>query len=165
MLELPSIHTIDTMVSMNLELKRRHLPKQLIFISLVITALLSSLLRLHDLRQYELSSSFVDSDVATLLPLLISSPAVVSTSLAFKQSYGLFNDIPDQRWELMRQRAHEEHTFGQKDPSSMLKIQFGDFMNNLEVRKWTGDTSYSQHLRSIDCKRHLTLAPELEQKA
>jgi hypothetical protein len=131
MLELPYIHT---MVSMNLKLKRRHTPSQLLFISLVITALISSLLRLHDLRHYELSSSFVNTDVGTLLPLVISSLAVVSTSLASKQSYGLFNDIPDQRWELMRQRAHEDHTFDQKDPSSMLKIQYGD-MNILEVRK------------------------------
>jgi hypothetical protein len=128
------------MVSMNLELKRRHLPKQLLFISLVITALLSSLSLFHAVRYSECSSHFADTDVATLLlppSLLYSSPAVVSTSLAFKQSYGLFNDIPDQRWELIRQRAHEVHGHILKNPSSKPKVETDspiiEYLSNQEV--------------------------------
>jgi hypothetical protein len=138
------------MVSLKLRRQQWSL-SQLLVIALIIAVLLSSLYLFDAVRYSECSSSFVDTDVATLLPLLISSPAVVSTSLASKQSYGLFNDIPDQRWELIRRGAHEEHTYVPKDPSSRPRIQHDDltleYLSNLKVRKWTGDI-YSQHLRS-----------------
>jgi hypothetical protein len=114
---------------------------QLILVALVIAVLLNQLSLFHTEIKSECSSYFVDTDVATHLPpsLLTSSPSVVSTSLAFKQSYGLFNDIPDQIWKLMRKGAHEEHTYVPKDPSAMPKIQHDnpthEYMSNLKVRK------------------------------
>jgi hypothetical protein len=62
----------------------------------------------------------------------------VSTSLAFKQSYGLFNDIPDQRWELMRKGAHDEHGYALTNPSSKPKIEHDnpiiEYLSKIEVR-------------------------------
>jgi hypothetical protein len=128
------------MVPLNLKLERqqRFIPSQLLFVTLIITVLLSSLTRLHDLPYFECGFDFGDADVATTL--LVSSPAVESTSLASQQSYGLFNDIPDQRWELMRKQAHGEHTYVQKDPSSVPQIQNNnppiiEYLRNLEVRR------------------------------
>jgi hypothetical protein len=116
-------------------------PSQLVFIFLISTVLLSSLSLFHAVTHSECSSYFVDTDVATQLsPLIISSSAEVSTSLASKQSYGLFNDIPDQRWEIMRKRAHEEHTHGQIKTSIIPKIQQDnpslEYLGDLEVRKY-----------------------------
>jgi hypothetical protein len=135
-----SSSTMVVPLNLKLERQQRFPHRHLLFFALIITALLSSLTRLHDLPYSECSSSFSDADVAiTLLPLFISSPAVESTSLASQQSYGVFNDIPDQRWELMRKRAHEEHMYVQKDVSSMPKIRHDNpiikYLSNLEVRK------------------------------
>ena len=116
-------------------------PSRLVLIALTIAFLLSSLSLFHAVTYSECGSDFIHNDVTTLLPLFISSPvpAVVSTSLASQQSYGVFNDIPDQRWELMRKRAHEEHRYVQKDRSSMPKIRHDnpiiEYLSNLEVRK------------------------------
>jgi hypothetical protein len=132
------------MVSVNLKLERQQwliTPSQLVLIALIIAILLSSLSLFHAVTYSECGSYIVHNDVATLLPLFVSSPAVasVSTSLASRQSYGLFIDIPDQRWELMRKRVHEEHTYVQKELSSMPKIRHDNpiiqYLSNLEVRK------------------------------
>jgi hypothetical protein len=129
------------MVSLNLKPKRQQwtLPSRLLVIPFIITVLLSSLSLFYDVTYSQCNSYFINTDFATHLPppsLLISSPAVVSTSLASKQSYGLFNDIPDQRWELMRKGAHKVHTDGQKDRSSMAKIENDpiiEYLSNQEV--------------------------------
>jgi hypothetical protein len=131
------------MVTLNLKLERqqRFPPIQLVNVTLIIAVLLVSLTRLLDLPYSECNSNFSDADVGTtLLQLLVVSPAVEPTSLASQQSYGLFDDIPDQRWELMRKRSHEEHTYVQKNPSTMPGIRHDndnpiiDYLSNLEVR-------------------------------
>lgn len=133
-----SLLTALTMAS--LKLQQRLSPSQLLLIALAIAILLSSLSPFHAVTYTECGSDLVHNDVATLLPLLISSPvpAVVSKSLASQQSYGVFNDIPDQRWELMRKRAHEEYRYVQKDISSMPNIRHDnpiiEYLRNLEVR-------------------------------
>jgi hypothetical protein len=108
--------------------QQRFPPNQLLFVTLIIIVLLSSLSRLHD--PYS-ECSPRDADVATTLES-------ESTSLASQQSYGLFDDIPDHIWELMRKQAHREHMYLQKDPSSMPQIQNKDaiieYLSNLEVR-------------------------------
>jgi hypothetical protein len=107
---------------------------QLILIALVIAVILSQLSLFHAVINAECSSSFVDTD----WEVLTSSPSVVSTSLAFKQSYGLFNDIPDQRWELMRKGAHDEHGYALTNPSSKPKIEHDnpiiEYLSKIEVR-------------------------------
>jgi hypothetical protein len=129
------------MVILNLKLERQQRlpPSQLLYATLIITVLLSSLSRFHDLTDLtysKCSSYFSDADIETiLLQRLVLSPvpAVVSTSLASQQSYGLFDDIPDQRWELMRKRAHEEHTHVQK-PKIQYDNKVIENLSNLEVR-------------------------------
>jgi hypothetical protein len=131
------------MVSLSLKLKRRQWTiSQLLVIALIVAVLLSSLSLFHAVISSECSSHFVDTGFATHLPpsLLSSSPAVVSTSLAFKQSYGLFNDIPDQRWELMRKGAHEVHGHILKNPSCKPKVETDssilpiiEYLSNQEV--------------------------------
>jgi hypothetical protein len=130
------------MVPLNLKLARQQRlpPSQLLFVALIITVLISSLLQVHVLQSSECSSDFVHNDVATTLrELHVSSPAVLSTSLASQQSYGLFNDIPNQRWDLMRERAHGDHTYVQKEASSMPKIRqvnpIMEYLSNLKVRQ------------------------------
>jgi hypothetical protein len=119
------------MVQLNKKLERQQRlpPSHLLFVNLIIAILISSLSVFHDVISSEYSSYSSDADIANLLPLFISSPvpAVVSTSLASQQSYGVFNDIPDQRWELMRKQAHEQHTYVEKD--------INQYLNNLNVRK------------------------------
>jgi hypothetical protein len=97
---------------------------------------LSSLSLFHAVKYSECGLKFVDTaDATTLLQLFISSPAVVLTSLASQQSYGLFNDIPDPRWELMRKQAHGQHTYVQKDPCTLSNAPIIEYMsNNVEVR-------------------------------
>jgi hypothetical protein len=104
-------------------------PSRVVLVALTIAILLSLLSVFHAVISSECASDFVCNDVATLLPLFISSPvpAVVSTSLASQQSYDVFNDIPDQRWELMRKQAHEHHRYVEKD--------INQYLNNLKVRK------------------------------
>ncbi len=126
------------MVPLNLRVERRQwlTPSKLLLISMTISIFLSSLSLFHAVTYSECGSDFVHNDVTTLLPLLVSSPAVLSTSLASQQSYGLFNDIPDERWELMRKGAHKVHTDGQKDRSSMAKIENDpiiEYLSNQEV--------------------------------
>jgi hypothetical protein len=142
--EMHNDHFVCRLLTMATPLKRQQwliTPSQLVLIALVIAILLSSLSLFHAVTYSECGSYIVHNDVATLLPLFVSSPAVasVSTSLASQQSYGLFNDIPDQRWELMRKRAHEEHTYVQKELSSMPKIRHDnpiiEYLSNLEVRE------------------------------
>jgi hypothetical protein len=113
----------------------------MLFVALIIAGLLSSLSLYHSVTYSEYGSYSVHNDVRTLLPLLVSSSALVSvsTSLASQQSYGLFNDIPDQRWELMRKRTHAEHTYVQNDPSSSMpknehENPIIEYLSNLEVR-------------------------------
>jgi hypothetical protein len=132
----------STMVPLNLKVARqqRFLPIQLVFVTLIITVLISSLLQLHVLQFSDCISDFVHNDVAkTLREVHVSSPAVLSTSLASQQSYDLFNDIPDKRWDLMRERAHGDHTNVQKDASSMPNIRKDnpiiEYLSNLKVRQ------------------------------
>jgi hypothetical protein len=132
----------STMVPLTKKLERqpRLPPSQLLFATLIIAILISSLSVFHVVSS-ECCSYFRDADVATLLPLLVLSPAVESTSLASQQSYGLFDDIPSRRWEFMRKQAHEQHTHVQKDVSTMSKTNnnntpiFEYMSNNVEVRK------------------------------
>jgi hypothetical protein len=132
-----------TMVQLNLKLERqqRFHPIRLLAVTLIIIVLISSLSQLHNPSHSDCSSDFVHNDVATALrQFLVSSPAVMSTSsLASQQSYDLFNDIPDQRWVLTRERAHEEHTYVQKNISSMPKPRHDnpiiEYLSNLEVRQ------------------------------
>jgi hypothetical protein len=120
------------MVQLNKKLERQQRlpPSQLVFIMLTIgiLILISSLSVFHVIPS-ECATDFFHNDFATLLPLFISSPvpAVVSTSLASQHSYGVFNDIPDQRWELMRKQAHDQHRYVEKD--------IDQYLNNLNVRK------------------------------
>jgi hypothetical protein len=131
------------MVLLNLKLERQQWlpPRKLVFIILTIAVLLSTLSLNLAVISSECAFNFVHNDVATLLPLFISSPAVMMASLASQQSYGVFDDIPDQRWELMRKQAHEQHTHVQKDISIMPKIEYNTtpiieyLSNNVEVRK------------------------------
>jgi hypothetical protein len=134
-----------TMAPLNLKRERQHwlTPSKLILIILSIAIFLSSLSLYHAVTYSECGSDdFVHNDDATattLLQLFISSPAAVLTSLASRQSYGLFNDIPDQRWHLMRERAHRDHTYVPKDPSSTPKIRHDnpiiEYLSNVEVRQ------------------------------
>jgi hypothetical protein len=120
------------MVQLNKKLERQQRlpPSQLVFIMLTIgiLILISSLSVFHVIPS-ECATDFFHNDFATLLPLFISSPvpAVVSTSLASQHSYGVFNDIPDQRWELMRKQAHDQHRYVEKD--------INQYLTNLNVRK------------------------------
>jgi hypothetical protein len=135
---IDSSTSLLTMVA--LKRQQRLTPSQLVLIALTIAIFLNSLSLFGAVTSSGCDSDFFHNDVTTLLPLLVSSPAVLSTSLASQQSYGLFNDIPDERWELMRRRAHEEQRrHVQKDLFTMPEIRHDnpiiEYLSNLEVRK------------------------------
>ena len=101
---------------------------QIILLALLAAVLFSSLSLFHGLT-FDCTNSYTAA--LAVLPTLYTqlsneesaaeSAAVVSTytSLASKQSYGLFDDITDASWNLMRSRAHEAHSFVQtEDPAA-----------------------------------------------
>jgi hypothetical protein len=65
----------------------------------------------------------------------LGSPASASTSLASKQSYGFFNDIPDRNWKYMQEKAKRTHDSIRKTRSSRPPTE--------------GESSTSQILNSL----------------
>jgi hypothetical protein len=133
---------VGKMVSLNLKLERRQpclTPSQLVLIIMSTAIFLSTLSLFHAITYSECSSDDATS-TPTLRELFISSsPAsvVLASSLASQQSYGLFNDIPDQSWELMREQAHVHHEnqFIQKKSSTISKTQ-----NNTPIVEFLANT-------------------------
>ena len=62
--------------------------------------------------------------------------ALGSTFLAYQQSYGFFDDIPDESWKLMQQHALKSLSFHYRDPSlpeaTVANPEKG-FLNNMQV--------------------------------
>lgn len=111
--------------------------RKLALVALIVAVtLLTSISLFHALKLVSDCSTYsIEYDVPIFIP--IPTAVTVPTSLAAKQSYDLFDDIPDQRWELMRKRAHEAHTYVQEAPSSKPKHEsynpIMQYMVNLEV--------------------------------
>jgi hypothetical protein len=82
--------------------------KELVFISLFIASLLSSitLFRLATLSDWDADHQY----------LLIDPRTPPSASLAYRQSYGFFNDILDHNWRLLQQRAQRAHKIVEYEP-------------------------------------------------
>jgi hypothetical protein len=66
------------------------------------------------------------------------SPASASTSLASRQSYGFFNDIPDRDWKHMQENAERTHNSIRNTRSSRLPTEgessTSQTLNSLQVR-------------------------------
>jgi hypothetical protein len=106
--------------------------KELISLSLFIAALLSSL---RIFRSGALSDWNVDHQYLRKDPPIRSRPS--SASLAYRQSYGFFNDISDQNWRLIQQRAQRVHTLVEQEhrlmPGSSRDSPSMWYPNDLEV--------------------------------
>jgi hypothetical protein len=103
--------------------------KELIFISLFIAGLVSSItmFRLAILCDW---GTRTDQHHLSIDPPR-KSP---SMSLAYRQSYGFFNDISDQNWKLIQQRAQRAHTIVEQEPQLMPgSSPFSWYPNDLEV--------------------------------
>jgi hypothetical protein len=86
--------------------------KELAFISLFMAALLSSITML----KLAIRSDWGTDHHNLLIDPPRPSP---SASLAYRQSYGFFNDISDRNWKLIRQRAQRAHKIVEQEPQLM----------------------------------------------
>jgi hypothetical protein len=107
-------------------------PQELILLALFIAVLLSSI---SLFRSATLSDWNVDHDCLSIDPPILSRPS--SASLAYRQSYGFFNDISDQNWRLIQQRAQRVHTLVEQEhrlmPGSSRDSPSMWYPNDLEV--------------------------------
>lgn len=87
--------------------------KELIFISIFIAGLLSSttMFRLATLSEWDADHQYLSID---------PPPRPSLGTLAYRQSYGFFNDISDRNWRLIQQRAQRAHTLVEQEPQSTL---------------------------------------------
>jgi hypothetical protein len=84
--------------------------KKLIILSLIIAFLLNSI---TIFRSTILSDWDVDHDQLSIDPPILSRPSWAS--LAYRQSYGFFNDISDPNWRRIQQRAQRAHKLVEKE--------------------------------------------------
>jgi hypothetical protein len=98
--------------------KRRLSPcrrwKEMLLLFLFLAVLLSSIKLLRSVRlvDWDGGNQYLAIDQS-----LRSRPS--SASLAYRQSYGLFNDISDFNWGLMQQRAQRAHEIVEQEDALM----------------------------------------------
>jgi hypothetical protein len=83
--------------------------KRLFFLSSIIVFLLNSI---TIFRNPILSDWDVDHNYISIDPPILSRPSWAS--LAYRQSYGFFNDISDPNWRRIQQRAQRAHKLVEK---------------------------------------------------
>jgi hypothetical protein len=115
------------------DLERRQwtwtLPKKLFLASVVFATVTSSLLLICGVSVSRELGNLPDD-------FLINAQAkeLGSTLLAYQQSYGFFDDIPDESWKLMQQRALKSSHYGNPGlPETTDKNPDEDYLNNLQV--------------------------------
>lgn len=69
---------------------------------------------------------------------LRASSSNISTALAYEQSNGLFDDISDTNWELLRKKTHDAHSLGPPDRQEHIENPLLAYFLGLQVRRSKG---------------------------
>jgi hypothetical protein len=105
---------------------------QLIYLIIFIAVLQTSI---TVFRSGTLSNFGADNHLRSIQAPLLSKAS--PTSLAYRQSYGFFNDISDQNWKRIQQGAQRAHTLVEKEHRSMPETSTDSpsmwYPNDLEV--------------------------------
>lgn len=132
------------------ELERRkgtcERPKKVFLAAVVFAALTSSLSLICGVSVSRELGNLPDDFL-----LNVQAGVLGSTFLAYQQSYGFFDDIPDESWKLMQQRAQKSLSFFNDNPGLPETIDENadeGYLNNLQVSgRFRRPFSYSSSIR------------------
>jgi hypothetical protein len=117
------------------ELERRKrtwaLPKKIFFAAVVFAAITSSFSLISGVSVSRELGNFPDDFI-----LNAQAKEFGPGILAYQQSYGFFDDIPDESWKLMQRRAHKfsfSHYSNPSLPEATDANPEVGFLNNLQV--------------------------------
>jgi hypothetical protein len=115
------------------ELERRQwtltLPRKLFFAAVVFAVFTSSLSLICGVPASRDLGNWTDE-----ILLNAQAKAFGSTFLAYQQSYGFFDDVPDESWKLMQQRALKSSHYGNPGlPETADENPDEGYLNNLQV--------------------------------
>jgi hypothetical protein len=134
-LQKNALHFYDKITMAKYKLERKKwtwtLPRTLFLAAVVFAAFTSSLLLICGVAVSRELGNLPDD-------FLLSAQSKVhlgSTFLAYQQSYGFFDDIPDESWILMQQRALKSSHYGSPGLPEITdeKNPDEDYLSNLQV--------------------------------